>query len=49
MEAPIGIFDSGIGGTSIWKEIHQLLPQEACVYLADSRNAPYGEKTTNEI
>jgi glutamate racemase len=40
---PIGIFDSGIGGTSIWKEIHQLLPHET-IYLADSKNAPYGQK-----
>jgi hypothetical protein len=34
---PIGIFDSGIGGTSIWKEIHNLLPNEK-KYLADSKN-----------
>ena len=46
---PIGLFDSGIGGTSIWKEIHQLLPNEDTIYLADSKNAPYGEKTKEEI
>jgi glutamate racemase len=46
---PIGIFDSGIGGTSIWKEINTLLPHENTIYLADSKNAPYGEKTKNEI
>ncbi|MNF35945.1 Glutamate racemase [compost metagenome] len=46
---PIGIFDSGIGGTSIWKEIHQLLPNEKTIYLADSKNAPYGQKTKQEI
>ena len=40
----IGIFDSGVGGTSIWKEIHQLLPNENTIYLADSKNAPYGTK-----
>ncbi|WP_369048024.1 glutamate racemase [Tenacibaculum sp. UWU-22] len=45
----IGIFDSGIGGTSIWKEIHALLPNENTIYLADSINAPYGEKTKSEI
>ena len=45
----IGIFDSGIGGTSIWKEIHQLLPLENTLYLADSKNAPYGNKTKDEI
>ena len=48
-KAPIGIFDSGVGGTSIWKEIHKQLPHEATVYLADSANAPYGNKTKEEI
>ncbi|MVO08813.1 glutamate racemase [Flavobacterium sp. TP390] len=46
---PIGLFDSGIGGTSIWKEIHALLPNENTIYLADSKNAPYGLKTKDEI
>lgn len=45
----IGIFDSGVGGTSIWKEIHALLPWEDTIYLADSKNAPYGHKTKEEI
>lgn len=46
---PIGLFDSGIGGTSIWKEIHKLLPLEDTIYLADSFNAPYGLKSQEEI
>jgi glutamate racemase len=46
---PIGLFDSGIGGTSIWKEIHELLPNENTIYLADSKNAPYGQKSKEEI
>src|SRR6476620_368335 len=46
---PIGLFDSGIGGTSIWKEIHEMLPHENTVYLADSKNAPYGQKSKDEI
>jgi glutamate racemase len=46
---PIGIFDSGIGGTSIWSAISQLLPNEKTIYLADSKNAPYGQKTKGEI
>ncbi|MCW2117841.1 glutamate racemase [Flavobacterium sp. 7A] len=46
---PIGIFDSGIGGTSIWNAIHHLLPNEKTIYLADSRNAPYGQKSKAEI
>jgi glutamate racemase len=48
-QQPIGLFDSGIGGTSIWKEVHQLLPMESTIYLSDSKNAPYGEKTVEEI
>lgn len=47
--SPIGIFDSGIGGTSIWKEITNLLPYEDTIYLADSKNAPYGDKSKDEI
>lgn len=46
---PIGLFDSGVGGTSIWREIHQLLPNEDSIYLADSKNAPYGQKSKEEI
>lgn len=48
-ENPIGIFDSGVGGTSIFKEIHALLPHENIIYLADSINAPYGNKSEEEI
>jgi len=47
--AAIGVFDSGVGGTSIWQEIHKLLPLENTIYLADSKNAPYGYKTSEEI
>lgn len=46
---PIGIFDSGVGGTSIWKEIHALLPNENTIYLADSKHAPYGNKSSKRI
>lgn len=49
MHRPIGIFDSGVGGTSIWKEIRKKLPLEDTLYLADSRNAPYGAKSEKEI
>ncbi len=48
-DKPIGIFDSGIGGTSIWSAIHQLLPNEKTIYLADSKNAPYGQKSKADI
>ena len=46
---PIGLFDSGIGGTSIWKEINKLLPLENTIYLADSKNAPYRLQSKEEI
>ena len=46
---PIGIFDSGVGGTSIWRAIHALMPKENTVYLADSANAPYGPKGKEAI
>lgn len=46
---PIGVFDSGVGGTSIWKEIIQRLANEDTIYLADSKNAPYGHKSEQEI
>ncbi len=47
--SPIGFFDSGVGGLSIWKEVHCLLPNEHSIYLADSANAPYGYHTEEEI
>ena len=46
---PIGLFDSGVGGTSIWREIASLMPAEDTIYLADSKNAPYGERSKDEI
>ena len=49
MHGPIGLFDSGVGGVTIWKEVRKLLPHESTVYLADGANAPYGEKNKKEI
>ena len=45
-EAPIGVFDSGLGGLSIWQEIVARLPKESTHYVADSQFAPYGTKET---
>ena len=45
----IGLFDSGVGGTTIWREVVRQLPYESTLFLADSLNAPYGEKSTEEI
>lgn len=42
--APIGVFDSGVGGLSVLREIRRLLPHEDLVYVADSGNAPYGDQ-----
>ena len=47
--SPIGFFDSGIGGISVWKEVVKLLPRENTIYLADSKNSPYGSKAISEI
>ncbi|MFT5146297.1 MAG: glutamate racemase [Polaribacter sp.] len=47
--SPIGFFDSGVGGTSIWKEVLRRLPKEHTIYLSDSENAPYGEKSKDQI
>jgi glutamate racemase len=46
---PIGFFDSGVGGLTIWKAVVALLPNESTIYLADSAHAPYGEKTPEAI
>lgn len=42
--APIGVFDSGVGGISILREIRRQLPSEDLIYVADSEHAPYGDK-----
>ncbi|KWZ38840.1 glutamate racemase [Burkholderia savannae] len=42
--APIGIFDSGLGGLSVLRAVRERLPDEALVYVADSRHAPYGPR-----
>ncbi len=47
--SPIGIFDSGVGGISILKEIQKQLPHEDLIYIADSANAPYGDKPVDFI
>jgi glutamate racemase len=45
----IGVFDSGLGGLSVYRETKKLLPEQKIVYYADSRNAPYGTKNQKEI
>ncbi|MDP1660124.1 MAG: glutamate racemase [Methylotenera sp.] len=49
VEKPVAVFDSGVGGISVLKHIHALLPHEQLLYVADSKYAPYGNKTPEEI
>jgi glutamate racemase len=48
-EAPIGVFDSGVGGLSVLTEIRHRLPNESLLYVADSGHVPYGEKSPEYI
>ena len=45
----IGIFDSGVGGLTVFKEIRQEMPRESIVYLGDTKNFPYGNRKREEI
>ncbi|MBK4736322.1 glutamate racemase [Noviherbaspirillum pedocola] len=47
--APVGIFDSGLGGLSVLKHVRQQLPHEPLIYVADSAHAPYGGKSEDEV
>ncbi len=49
LSAPIGIFDSGLGGLSVLREVRQQLPAEDVVYYADNAYCPYGSRTAEEI
>ncbi len=47
--APIGVFDSGLGGISVARQIVQDMPHEQVLYFGDSANAPYGTKTPQQV
>lgn len=47
--APIGIYDSGVGGFSVLADIQRLLPRERLLYVADTAHVPYGEKTAEYV
>ena len=49
MNAPIGVFDSGIGGLSVLKALRTTLPHEDFIYLADNGHAPYGERDKKHV
>lgn len=46
---PIGVFDSGIGGLTVVKSIHEIMPMESIVYFGDTKNMPYGDKDKSTI
>jgi len=48
-DLPIAVFDSGVGGISVLKELMRIMPQEQFIYFGDSANAPYGTRTTEEV
>ncbi len=48
-DAPIGVFDSGIGGVSVLRKMISLMPDENYIYFGDSANAPYGDKPDSEV
>lgn len=47
--APIGVYDSGFGGLSVWRELYRHLPNESLLYLGDGKNCPYGGRAKAEI
>lgn len=48
-ELPIGIFDSGIGGLTVVRQIHRVLPNESLIYLGDTARVPYGTKSPSTV
>ena len=48
-ESPIGVFDSGVGGLSVWREIVRQLPAEDTLYFADQAHIPYGQRPLDEV
>ena len=49
MNRPIGIFDSGIGGLSVWQALYDALPYESLTYLGDGKRCPYGSRSREEV
>ena len=47
--SPIGIYDSGVGGLTVWRAVRELLPREDLIYFADQANVPYGERSLEEV
>ena len=49
MNRPIGIFDSGLGGLSVWQALYDVLPYESLTYLGDGARCPYGSRSREEV
>lgn len=47
--SPIAVFDSGVGGLSVFREIRRLLPAESLIYFADQAHVPYGDRSLEEV
>ena len=47
--SPVGIFDSGVGGLSVWLQVRKLLPEESLLYFGDGKNCPYGDRPQAEV
>ncbi|HNZ14019.1 MAG TPA: glutamate racemase, partial [Anaerolineaceae bacterium] len=47
--APIGIFDSGVGGLSVVRAIQRILPEHPLIYMADQAHVPYGPRPLEEV
>lgn len=46
---PIGVYDSGLGGLTVWRELRRVLPDESLLYLGDGKHCPYGSRPSEEI
>ena len=46
---PIGVFDSGVGGLSVFSQLIKLMPDENYIYFGDTANLPYGSKSQEEL
>ena len=46
---PIGVFDSGVGGLTVLREIHRQLPRESTIYLGDTAHCPYGPRPLRQV
>ena len=46
---PIGVYDSGLGGLSVWRELRHLMPNESLIYFGDGENCPYGSRSREDV